>query len=102
MFMDSQGGGEMNGRGENIVRTLSHVDVIVGMNIEFLLRCERGDDFVNVHIAAGSGPGLEYVNCKLVSVLARDNRFGRPLNRLLARPIEFFQLEIGFGTGFFD
>ena len=62
---------EVDGRGEDVVRALAHVDVVVRVHV---LAGERGDHLVRVHVRAGAGARLEDVDRELVVVLALGNR----------------------------
>ena len=62
---------EVDGRGEDVVRALAHVDVVVRVHV---LTGERGDHLVRVHVRAGAGACLEDVDRELVVVLALGDR----------------------------
>ena len=65
----------MDGRGEDVVRRLPHVDVVVRVHV---LAGERGDHLVRVHVRRGARAGLEDVDRELVVELAaRDPVAGR-------------------------
>ena len=80
--------GEMDGRREDVVRALAHVDVVVRMHV---LAGERRDHLVRVHVRARARAGLEDVDRELVVVLAaarsrrRRRRSARPCRRRAAR-----------------
>src|SRR6266542_637002 len=55
--------GQMHSRGEDVVRRLPHVHVVVRVDI---VAGKRGDHLVGVRVRRRSGPGLEDVDRKLV------------------------------------
>jgi hypothetical protein len=54
---------QVHGRGEDVVRGLAHVDVVVGMDI---LAGQRRQHLVRVHVGGGPRAGLEDVDRELV------------------------------------
>ena len=85
--------GEMDGRGEDVVRALAHVDVVVRVHV---VAGERRDHLVRVHVRARARPRLEDVDRKLVVVLALGDRVaggGDPLGLLGVE-----QAEVGVRT----
>jgi hypothetical protein len=58
---------QVDGRRENVVRRLAHVDVVVGVNP---VAREVGDHLVGVHVRGGARAGLEDVDRELIVVLA--------------------------------
>ena len=74
-------GTDMDSGRDHVVGALAHVDVIVGVNLNILLRRQGGDDLVHIHVSAGARPGLITINGELVSeftvyqaVTGRNNR----------------------------
>ena len=65
---------EVHGRGEDVVRRLAEVDVVVRVHA---LAGERGHDLVRVHVRRGARAGLEDVDRELVVVLAGRDRVTR-------------------------
>jgi hypothetical protein len=72
-------------RGDDVVRGLAHVDVVVGVDGLFgaeiaahCLYCTVRDDLVGVHVGGGPGAGLEDVEYELVVELALHDLFGGP------------------------
>ena len=63
--------GEVDGRGEDVVRGLAHVHVVVAVDA---LAGEVGDHLVRVHVRGGAGAGLEDVDRELLVVLAAADR----------------------------
>src|SRR5690606_33527997 len=66
-------GGDVHGRGDDVVAGLAHVDVVVGMNgapgaqgAAQNLVGPVGDDLVGVHVGGRAGPGLENVQGEVV------------------------------------
>ena len=100
--MDTTGSGHVYRRREDIVGTLAHVDVIVGMDLEVFIRRERGDYFVQVHVGAGAGTRLKHIDAELARVLAFDNRFGCRGDRLRALTVKLAQLVIDAGAAELD
>ena len=63
--------GDVNGRGDHVVRRLAHVHMIVRMNIgSEPAACQRCDHLVRVHVGAGARTGLKNVDGKLIVPLA--------------------------------
>ena len=56
--------------GEGVVGGLTHIDVIVGVNLNTSLCTQRSDHFVGVHVGGGAGTGLEHVDREFSIVLA--------------------------------
>ena len=84
---------EVDGRGEDVVRALAHVDVVVRVHV---VAGERRDHLVRVHVRARARAGLEDVDRKLVVVLALGDRVaggGDPLGLLGVE-----QAEVGVRT----
>ena len=67
--------GQVHGAGEDVVRRLPHVHVVVGMDA---LAGEVGDDLVGVRVRGRARAGLEGVDGELVVELARPPRGRRP------------------------
>ncbi len=74
------GGGDIHGRREGVVRRLGHVDVVVGMNRRFAsersagdLAATVGDHFVHVHVKLRAAAGHPYVQGEHVMVLTRED-----------------------------
>ena len=63
----------MDGRGEDVVRRLAHVHVIVRVDV---LAGERRDHLVRVHVRRRARAGLEDVDRELVVELARGDAVG--------------------------
>ena len=68
VMLDGDQGSEVDGRGDDVVRGLAHVDVVVrmdrGLGAEFAaeyLDRPVGDDLVGVHVGGGTRPCLEHV-----------------------------------------
>ena len=60
-------GSEMDCRGEDVVRGLAHVDVVVRVHA---IACKRREHFVRVRVRARTGARLEDVDRELVVELA--------------------------------
>jgi hypothetical protein len=72
----------MNYRGNDVIRTLPEVDVIIRMNIEAgTQRGNPGQDLVGVHVAARPRTGLENVYRELVKMMAVGHFTCRIANR---------------------
>ena len=74
--------GEVDGRREDVVRALAHVDVVVRVDV---VTGERCDHLVGVHVRARARAGLEDVDRELVVVVAVGDRVaggGDPLGLL--------------------
>jgi hypothetical protein len=79
---------QVDGGGEDVVRGLAHVDVVVGVGP---VAGEVGEHLVGVHVRGGPGAGLEDVDRELVVVLAGGDRFARlgdPSRQLLVEDPE--------------
>src|SRR5690606_31753188 len=71
--------GDVDGRGEHVVRRLRGVDLVVGVHgAAQALRGQAGDDLVGVHVRARAGAGLEHVDREVV-VVAALRHLGRGL-----------------------
>ncbi len=69
-LLDAERGADMNAGRNHVIAALAHVDVIVRMHLGAeLFACERGDDFVGVHVGAGAAAGLKNVNRKMPVML---------------------------------
>ncbi len=70
-------------RRNDVVAALTHIDVIIRVNLApEPLACESRDDFVGVHVAARTRPGLEDVHGELRVMLAFGNFHRGALNGL--------------------
>ena len=77
VLVECQLGADVNCCGDNIVTTLTAVDVVVGVyGLPQLTTRETGDDLVCIHISAGAGTGLENINGKLILILSLCYRGG--------------------------
>ena len=65
---------QVNGGGEDVVRGLTHVHLVVGV---CPVAGEVGQHLVGVHVRGGAGAGLEDVDRELVVVFAGGDRFAR-------------------------
>ena len=92
MILQLLGGADVNGRRNDIVARLTHVDVIIRMHelarADFFagqLRATIGDHFICVRVGARARTGLENIEWKMVVQFAIDHFFrclhdqGRPL-----------------------
>ena len=100
--MNSDTTGNMYRTRKYIIRTLPHIDVIIGMNRAFFFRSQCRDDLVSVHIAAGSRPGLENINRKVLVNRSGDNLFSGFLNGIGPDIVELAKIGVNPGTGFFN
>ena len=62
--------------GEGVVGGLTHVHVVIRVNLHAVLVGDGGDDLVGVHVGGGAGAGLEDVNRESIVVLALCNLGG--------------------------
>jgi hypothetical protein len=72
-----------NCHGDHIIRTLPHVDVII--RVYWLIskgRCQCGNNLVSIHVRAGAGAGLEYIDRKLRKVLTINDGLAGLFNRI--------------------
>ena len=81
---------QVDGGGKDVVRRLSHVHVIVRMDV---VAREVRDHLVGVRVRRGAGAGLEDVDRELVVVLARRHRVAGGRDPLADRGVE--QAELG-------
>lgn len=109
LVVNGEGGGDVDGGGEGIVRGLGLVDVIIGVDGVFRaegfageLGASVGDDFVGVHVGGCAGAGLEDIDREVLEMLAVDEFVGGVLDEggsVFGDDIERF---VGFGGGEFD
>ena len=95
--------GYVDRRGNDIVRRLAHVDVVVRVHLAAQGLCrQRGDDLVGVHIGAGAGAGLEDVDGEMLVVAALGDGAGAVLDGLRHVGLHQAQVEVGLGAGGLD
>ena len=103
--LQRQSHADMENRGNDIVRRLAKVHVVVGMNRT--LRAQRlagelagtvRDDFIGVHVRRSAGTGLKHVQRKLVAEQPIRNFPGRPLNEEALCGREQTQFLVGPGA----
>ncbi len=102
-------GGHMHGRGENVIRRLPHIDLIVGMHAARQTHATAqqhrgavGEHLVHVHIGLRARAGLPDRQRKLVGIAFGNDLIGRLDNGLRGAQIEFAQLGIHAGAGPLD
>ena len=91
--------GEVDGGGEDVVRRLAHVHVIVRVGA---LAGEVGDHLVRVHVRGGAGAGLEDVDGKLVVVVAGGDGVAGGGDPLGVIGVEQAELGVGARGGGLD
>ena len=91
--------GEVHGGGEDVVRALAHVDVVVRVHV---LACERRDHLVGVHVRRGARAGLEDVDRKLVVELAVRDAVAGGGDALRLVGVEQAELAVHAGGGGLD
>ena len=75
-------GADMDGRGNDIVAALPHIDVIVWVNAASKGTGRQGSDhFIGVHVCTGAGAGLENVEREMGVVGAVGDIGAGVLNR---------------------
>ena len=96
--------GHAHGGGEDVVRRLAVVDVVVGVDQPFLaalapedLAGPVGQDLVHVHVALGAAPGLPDHERELVVVSPRQHLVGRGHDRLPLLLVEDLQVHVHEG-----
>src|SRR5436305_954445 len=80
---------QVDGGGEDVVRGLAHVDVVVGMGP---LASEVCEHLVGVHVGGGAGAGLEDVDRELIVMFAGGDRVARGGDPLGQRRLELAEL----------
>ena len=70
VVVDGQGRSNVHGRGEDVIRGLAGVDVVVGVHAHPCAIAQARDHFVDIHIGAGARPGLEDIDREGIRVLA--------------------------------
>ena len=99
----------MNGRGEDIVAGLPHIDVVIRVNRR--LRSDLAtegrdgqvaDDLVGVHVAARSGAGLEHIHGKVVVECPRDHAIGPTDDGLGELGRQLAEIAVDLGRGLLD
>ena len=71
----------MNGRRDDVIGALAHVDVIIGVyRFPEFIRGKARDDLVDVHVGTGPGTGLKHVDGKVFIIFAAGNGFCALLN----------------------
>ncbi len=83
-FIDAPQGAQANRTRDGVVGALSHVDVVVGVDWFFAvvegiaedLIGTIGQHFVQIHVVAGAGAGLEGVYHKLIGMLTGNHFVG--------------------------
>ena len=83
--------GEMDGRGEDVVRGLAHVHVVVRVHT---VAGEGGDDLVCVHVRRRARSGLEDVDPELLVQLPGGNAIRRRCDSLSLVLVEEAQLGV--------
>ena len=93
----------MNRRGNAVVTALTSIHMIV--RADRFLQCaggQRGQHFVGIHIGAGAGTGLKYVQRKVLHhVRTLQQRLHRLFNGDGDILIQFAQLTVGARSGGF-
>ena len=92
-------GGEVHGRGKDVVGRLAEVDVVVGVDA---LAGEVGDDLVGVHVRRRPRAGLEDVDRELLVVAAVCDLGGGGGDALSHGRVDQAQIGIHLGGGALD
>ncbi len=93
---------QVQGCRNHVVARLSHVDVIIGADIDTFGGSQVSDHLVDVHVARGPGAGLEDIHRKLIVMPSVDHRLGRLDDGLGTRPIEQPQVMVDPGRSTLD
>jgi hypothetical protein len=103
-FFQKAHGGDVDGRGEEIVARLAQVDVVIGVDrpIDSSFAAEKfvgpiGNHLVGIHVGGGAGARLKDVEYKLIIPSTLHHLLGSPLNGL--RPSSFQELKIKICPG---
>ncbi len=106
-FFQLQQRRQAHGGGEDVVRRLPVVDVVVGMDMLVLapraaqqFRCAVRDDFIAVHVEADTRASLENVDHEMLVPLALLHFLGGRDDRVGSFLIDQAQFAIGEGRGF--
>ena len=101
--------GKSTGRRVHIVGGLTHVDVVVGMQVVVLsfdmshnLEATVGNHLVHVHVGTGAGSSLNKIDRKLIMKITVHDFFAGLHNRVGLGLVEVAELVIRQGTGLFD
>src|SRR5439155_25453451 len=96
-------------RGEDVVRRLTHVDVIVRVDTRIdaarlaeQFRRAVGEHFVGVHVVRRAGAGLIHVDDELIAEASVENLVGGRDNRARHIGVQAAERGGGFGRGFLD
>ena len=76
-FIKGDGGTKMDGRGDNIITALSHIDMIIGTDGFNTAAGQCRQHLVEVHVAAGTGAGLKQINRKMNKMFTGDHLISR-------------------------
>ena len=107
--MDRQRGGNVHRAGKQIVRRLSEIDVVVGMDRRLVAASsaerfvgEVGDHLVHIHVRLRARTGLPDFEREFAVVFARRNLRRRGGDRLRQRPAQQTEFRIGQRGGMLD
>ena len=108
VLLDGGEGGDVDGRRDDVVGGLAHVDVIVGVHEAVAAVAAEelggavGDDLVGVGVGGGAGAGLEDVEDEVVVEVAVDDLLGGGVDGAAEGGVEEAELDVGIGGGLLD